>query len=148
MVKSSNESNLPDRIPASRSGRTSGGQYLSIENFHYTTNDLTELRKLAEVNAELAHKVVESQTKATTMRETSERIGIVVAGTLAMTAVVGFVVFVVKLGWWQSIVFVLVLLGISHVLRTILTGKWSETSWFGAFLKARGGRSDSPDEDQ
>lgn len=122
---------------------------MNIENFHYSSNDLAELRRLAEVNPDLANKVVESQNEANRLHEVSERFGIGVAGALALAVVAGFVIFVVKLGWWQSIVFVLVLLGLSHVLRTILTGKWSETSWFGAFLKSQGARPNSqPDQDE
>ena len=43
----------------------------------------------------------------------------------------------VSLGWWQSIMFVASLLGISHVLRTVLKGEFSDTSWFGQIMRGK-----------
>ncbi len=36
---------------------------------------------------------------------------------------------VVKWGWWQSLLFILIMLGVSHLLRVTLKGEWSDTSW-------------------
>ncbi|MYG28459.1 MAG: hypothetical protein F4213_20990 [Boseongicola sp. SB0677_bin_26] len=58
-------------------------------------------------------------------------------------SVCGFVLIVVQLGWWQSIAFIFVMLALSHVLRTLMTGEWSDTSWIGQLLK----RGASPNAD-
>ena len=49
-----------------------------------------------------------------------------------MVCVCGFELIVVRLGWWQSAAFVFVMLALSHVPRTVLTGEWSGTGWIGA----------------
>lgn len=127
--------NLPGKVPASKREDTGGGLY--VENLHYNPNSITELRRLAETNPDLAEKIIDGQNNAVKLSNVSEWVGICVTGIIAMTAIVGFVVVVVKLGWWQSIAFTLILLAVSHLLRTILTGEWSDTSWLGrAFSKA------------
>lgn len=115
-----------------------GAKSLHVENFHYNPNSLTELRKIAETNPELASKIVDSQTKVARWYNISEWVGFGVAGVIALAVIVGFVAIVVQLGWWQSIAFLLIILAISHVLRTVLTGEWSDTSWLGQILKGMG----------
>jgi hypothetical protein len=129
---------LPDRTPASDRRKGTNPNSLIVENFHYTPNSITELRRLAETNPELAEKIVDAQDRASRRFAVSEWLGLGVAGSIAIVAILGFVLIVVELGWWQSIVFVLVMLAASHLLRTIMTGEWSDTSWFGRFLKSRG----------
>lgn len=60
----------------------------------------------------------------------------VTASVVAITVVAVAAISLIKLGWWQSLLFVAAILAGSHILRTILTGEWSETSWFGKMIPA------------
>ena len=111
---------------------------INIGTINYNPNSLTELRKIAEKNPSLAEKIVDSQYRAGRWFSISEIVGMSVAAMIALAGIAGFVFIVVKLGWWQSIVFILLMLGLSHLVRTILTGEWSDTSWFGKILKRAG----------
>lgn len=115
-----------------------GVRSLKVGTLNYTANSLTEIRKIAETNPELAEKIVDSQYKVARWYHVSELVGISVAAAVAIVIILGFVQIVVWLGWWQSLAFIAVMLGLSHVLRTLLTGEWSDTSWFGRLL-GRGG---------
>lgn len=106
---------------------------------HYHPNDLTELRRLSETNPALAREVVEANREATRLMDKSFRLGMVVTAGLAATILAGTVYIVVNVGVWQTIVFIAAMLGVGHLLRVILTGEWSDTSWFGRFL---GGKSE------
>lgn len=110
---------------------------LRIDHFHYNPHALTELRKLAETSPELASDVVKAQREAKRLDAGSERVGILAALMLGMVCVIGAVIIVIKLGWWQTLIFIGVMLGTSHLVRTVLTGEWSETGWFAALTKVK-----------
>jgi hypothetical protein len=94
------------------------------------------LRRLSETNPDLANKIVDHQENRDIRGEKSYRIALCVAGVLAITIVAGGSFVLVALGIWQAITFVLVLLGGSHILRAVLKGEFSNTSWFGSFLSS------------
>lgn len=114
-----------------------------VDNLHYHPNEITELRRLAEQNPELAHKIVDFKVEAVRLKDRSFRIGIVSTALLAVTIVISACVTLIYLGPWQSLLLVGVLLGVSHILRVILTGKWSDTSWFGKLIAGK--QSSEPD---
>ncbi len=76
----------------------------------------------------------------------SFRLGLVTTTALAAVAIIGFVFIVIYVGWWQSLVFLGVLLGVAHLLRVILTGEWSDTSWLAGVLGTRKADDDKQDE--
>ncbi|WP_141246486.1 hypothetical protein [Actibacterium ureilyticum] len=137
MSSEKDEAGLPDRVPANARDRENVNA-LYVENFHYSPNSISELRRLAESNPELAEKIVDSQDRVARLYSISEWIGMVVSAVLGLSIIAGFVSMVVNLGWWQSLAFVLLMLATSHLLRTVLTGEWSETSWLGPIFKASG----------
>lgn len=104
---------------------------------HLTPNDIAELRRLADSHPDLAAQVVKDRRDLAVLDNNTERLGMILAVLLGVSLIVGASVTLVKLGWWQSTMFVAALLGISHVLRTILKGEFSDTSWFGQILKGR-----------
>lgn len=118
---------------------SSGPSYeLTIQgDVHYSPNDIAELRKLAESHPDLAKQVVKDRRDFVVLDNNTERLGMVLATVLGVVLIVGASVTLVKLGWWQSIMFVAALLGISHVLRTILKGEFSDTSWFGQIMTSK-----------
>lgn len=107
---------------------------LNVENLHYHANDLDSLRRLAEVDPALARDYLEKSDRADRRMNNSMTIGMIAAGTVALALIGGATTSVIFLGWWQSIILIGMILGCSHLLRVLLTGKWSETSWFGKFF--------------
>ncbi len=120
-------------------GNNSGPSYdLTIQgDVHLTPNDIAELRKLADEHPELAAQIVNDRSKMAELENNTERLGMISAVLLGFALIVGTSYSLVQLGWWQSIMFVGALLGISHVLRTILKGEFSDTSWFGQIMTGR-----------
>ena len=101
---------------------------------HYTPNDIAELRKLADDHPDLAKQIVHDRRLFAVLESNTERLGMFFAIVLGIALVAGTSYTLVRLGWWQSIMFVAALLGISHVLRTLLKGEFSDTSWFGRIM--------------
>lgn len=133
------EEKLPENTGAAK--QNAGGSSINalrIDNLHYMPNSLTELRRLAQEHPDLAKDVVDAQREAKRLDAGSERIGLYAALILALFCVTGAVIIVITLGWWQTMAFVLVMLGVSHLVRTVLTGEWSETSWITRFAKPKG----------
>jgi hypothetical protein len=123
-----------------------GGVNLNIENFHYTANELAELRRIAERNPELADKLVDHKERAEIREDKSFRLGLICASTIAIVLFGGVCYTIVQLGVWQSIVFVAAMLALSHILRSVLTGEWSDTSWFGKMIS--GNKTPPPEDDE
>lgn len=128
---------LPDN-PGSPSPDEDGRslQFNIHGDLHYTPNDIAELRRLANEHPDLAKAVVSGRHDLAVREENTVRLGMVVTASLAtvIVLVAGFTF--VGLGWWQSICFVAALIGVSHILRTVLKGEFSDTSWFAKFLSA------------
>ena len=152
MAQLSDDQDLPVRKNDDGTGANAGdgGQHLYVNTLNYQANDLAELRKLAETSPELASKLLDTQERQGARKENSYRLGLAVAGVITLAIIGGSSYVLVQIGWWQTVVFVLVLLGISHVLRTLLKGEFSDTSWFGQFLsgskKKSKGTPESPDQ--
>ncbi len=99
---------------------------------------LAELRRLCETSPELAHKIIDNEERQAIREARSEMLGIVIAGVPAVAMIGAGAYVLVRIGWWQAIVLVVVFLGVSHVLRAVLKGEFSDTSWFGRFLSGQG----------
>lgn len=131
-----NPDNLPDD-PERVRARDRDARALFIENLHYHATDMSELRRIAEADPVLAHKIVDNAADENRMIAGSYRLGLIVTAILAAVVLAGAAYIIVNIGWWQTIVFVLAMLGVSHVLRVVLTGEWSDTSWFARFLRKK-----------
>lgn len=141
---SSGNHNLPEPTnPDDRdSSSNGGGNYLYIGELNYSPNYLTELRKLAERNPELAEKYIDNKERADIREDRSFRIALflTVFMVLAIVGIGGWTV--VNLGWLQSLVFIGILVAASHVVVAILKGEFSETSWLGRFVTGQKPKSD------
>ncbi len=129
------------RLPADSrpddSGGSAGngaGQSVNIQNFHYENNDIDALKRMADDHPELADKLVDNRMREVAIMANSECLGMFMATILGISLVGGMSWTLVSLGWWQSLMFVAALRGISHILRTLLKGEFSDTSWFGRIL--------------
>lgn len=121
-----------------RNGSSGPSYDVTIQgDVHLTPNDISELRKLADTHPDLAKQIVKDRREFVVLDNNTERLGMVLAVFLGFALVAGTSYTLVQLGWWQSIMFVGALLGISHVLRTILKGEFSDTSWFGQIMTGR-----------
>lgn len=140
---------MPDVINQSSDSKREQGinQSLAIQELHLHGNDLDALRRLAEANPELAHKVVDNNDAQHRRAGRSNIIGMIVAGTLLVAILAAVVISVIFLGVVQCIALVLVLLGCAFTLRVLLTGEWSETSWLGRIIGGAAHKEDSSSED-
>lgn len=121
-----------------RSASSSSSYEVTIQgDVHLTPNDIAELHKLADRHPELAKQIVKDRREFVVLNNNTERLGMILSVLLGFALIVGASYSLVRLGWWQSIMFVGALLGISHVLRTILKGEFSDTSWFGQIMTGR-----------
>lgn len=128
--------NLPV-LPSENDGRPDGNgnsYHVSVENLHFRANDIDAIRRLAEVSPELASEFLASSERADIRQNRSMALGMITAGAVALALIGAACTSVIFLGWWQSIVMVCVILGCSHLLRVLLKGEWSDTSWFGKIL--------------
>lgn len=131
-------SKLPTNPGAHTSGSGGSGQHITIHgDVHYTPNDIAELKKLADDHPQLAAQIVSDRREQAISSQRTERLGMVLAVVFGVVLVAGTVWTLIGLGWWQSIMFVASLLGISHVLRTVLKGEFSDTSWFGQIMSGK-----------
>ncbi len=104
------------------------------------------MKKLADNHPELADKITNDRLKIVLIEHNTERFGIFFASVVAIVLVIAAAFTLVELGWWQSFMFVAILLGVSHVLRTILKGEFSDTSWFGRMLGGKPGKDRNTDK--
>ena len=131
-------SNPPINPSSSESGPEDNNRYLTIYgDVHYTPNELSELKKLADDHPELAARIVSNRSQEVLLSHRTERLGMLLAVAFGLVLISGTAWTLVSLGWWQSIMFVASLLGISHVLRTVLKGEFSDTSWFGQIMRGK-----------
>lgn len=136
--------NLPEAVGAEDSAPTDQPT-VHIENFNHRTNDLDALRRLAEVSPDLAQAYLDNSDRSDSREYRSTNIAVIVTGLLAAFTLLGAGLILVNLGVIQTTIFIAVMLGISHLLRVILTGKWSSTSWIGQLISGKNDRNSSDD---
>ena len=132
--------NLPV-LPSRSDGQPNGNgnsYHLNVEHLHLRANDIDAIRRLAEVDPELAREMIASHERSDIRESRSMSLGMVTAGLVALALIGAACASVIYLGWWQSVAMIGLILGCSHLLRVLLKGEWSDTSWFGRFF---GGKS-------
>lgn len=72
-------------------------------------------------------------------------VGMVTAGVTVLALIAAITVSIIYLGWWQSLLVAFIILACSLALRVLLTGEWSETSWFGKFISGAMRSKDKPE---
>lgn len=115
-------------------GRRDGGRFLAINNLHYHANEISELRRLAETNPGLAEKIIDQRDRSEARVAASYNFGVgatVVLLTVLLTAAVITLAFG---GVIELLILVAVILAGSFLVRVVLTGEWSDTSWFGKLV--------------
>lgn len=112
------------------------GKVLNVNHLHWYGNDMRELTRLAQVDPKLAHKIVAQAEKQSVREEGSFRFGLVATLILVVSLILGVVYVVVNAGVVALIGVIATILATALLLRVVLTGEWSETSWVGSILKA------------
>lgn len=95
---------------------------------------MSEIRRMAEIDPSLAHNIIDANREAVRLMDGSFRLGLFVAGGLGAVGVIGTVAVVISLGWLQALGFTIAILAVGHLLRVVLTGEWSDTSWIGKLI--------------
>jgi hypothetical protein len=126
--------------------RSAGGdtRVLNIEELHLHSNDLDALRRLAEADPNLARMVVEQKELADAREHASYRFGIASSALLAIGILVALSYVLLSVGIALALVLLAGILAMALLVRVLLTGEWSETSWVGTLIegivKVLGGR--------
>ena len=139
---------LPSDEPEkSEDGRPRGDNFLAIGHVHLYANDIAELRRLAEVNPDLAEKVIEQRDRENARIVGSYKLGLISSIVLLGLVLTAFTLMVIFRGIFETIVGIGFILATALLVRVVLTGEWSETSWVGkivnALIKALGGQTGS-----
>ena len=123
---------------------------------YFDANDLAKLRRLvelqrtAETNPKLAAQIAESAERQDERRHASERLGIIASVTILIFSMASVVAIIWTTGFWTTLFAVALILAVALLIRVILTGEWSDTSWFGKlidFLARTSGAVDSAKDD-
>lgn len=122
-------------LESDEKSRRDGGSFI-IGQLHFHGNDLAELRKIAEISPDLAHKIVDQIDNEDAREHGSYRIGLVVAGTLLVSLVAAAATLLIYAGIFETLAAVAVILAAGALMRIVLTGQWSDTSWFGKLLSS------------
>jgi hypothetical protein len=107
---------------------------MSVDNLHYHANDLDGLARLAKENPALAKKVVDQRDREDERANQSYRFGLVCATILPISLIISMTFMFVFVGVVATLTSVLLTLAMGVLVRVILTGEWSETSWIGTGL--------------
>lgn len=133
----------------SDSGGAAGGgetnhNYLNVEHLHLHGNDLAELRRIAETNPDLAERIIEHRDAEDRREHVSFRLGLVSTAILALAILITLSVLLIWVGIIGTFVSIIGIIAVALLVRVILTGEWSDTSWFGkaveGLVRLLGGR--------
>jgi hypothetical protein len=120
-----------DKDGARTSSDNSG---INIENLNYTASDVDALRRMAEVNPELAERIVDQRDRENQRENVSYRFGVVAASVLLIAILAFTFGCLAYVGFLATLGLIGVVLACALLVRVVLTGEWSETSWFGSLV--------------
>lgn len=123
------------RQEPSEEDQESSSQILNIDNLHYHGNDIRELTKLAKVNPELAEKIVQQKDDANKRHHGSYRFGLGASITLVVAVLAAVSYLMVNLGVVATFAAIGLILAVALLIRVVLTGNWSDTTWFGRIVQ-------------
>ncbi|NML75276.1 hypothetical protein HHL25_14185 [Rhizobium sp. S-51] len=136
----------PKKTDDGNEGGSQNGNHLLINHLHYYANDLAELRKLAEVDPDLAKAVVAQRDEENKRIVGSYNLGLVLAALLLAVTLAALTSLIIFAGIVATLVCAVGLLSCALFMRVILTGEWSDTSWLGKVInylvKLLGGSTD------
>ena len=101
---------------------------------HFDANDLAELRRIAGTDPGLAQRILKNADRRDKRRHASERLGIIASVTILIFSMLFVVVIIWTTGFLTIVFAVALILAVALLIRVILTGEWSDTSWFGKLI--------------
>src|SRR2546423_12443964 len=105
---------------------------------------------MAKENPSLAKRIVDQRDKENQRQNVSYRFGVVGACLLVGMVLSGTFFSLVYAGFWATVSLMGVALAFALVIRVVLTGEWSETTWFGSLVhllaRVLGSRDRGPDD--
>ena len=135
----------PDSADQNNNGQST--TTVQIGAVHLQVNDLDALRRLAETHPDLAKSVVDQKDQFDRREHVSYRIALVVTALLAFGLLGTISAALFSLGLVKGIILIALILSMGLVLRVVLTGEWSDTSWVGQALdKISGLKKSTPEE--
>lgn len=111
-----------------------GGKTLIIEGYHNYESDIRGLAELSRSNPALAQQLLDNEDAADRRSHGSHRLGLFTALLLVGILVYGVVEILTSFGIVASIAFILFMIALAAVIRVVLTGEWSDTSWMGKVI--------------
>ena len=140
-----------DDESADDDSRGGNSNHPHIGHFHYTENDHAELRRIAETNPKLAAQIAKNANRRNKRWHTSERLGIIASVAILIFSMASIVAIIWTAGFWTTLFAVALILAVALLIRVILTGEWSDTSWFGKLIdslaRALGSVDSAKDDD-
>lgn len=147
---------MNEQVPVPPQGSDEGGNAgvhntLNVDNLHIHGNDIRELTRLAQTDPDLAHKIVDQAADQARLEADSYRLALVVSLILFVAIIIGVAYVVVHSGVLALVCVIATILATAALVRAILTGEWSDTSWIGqllgGFLRLMGGKPPSGKDD-
>lgn len=132
-------SDQPPEVSGKNHGKGDAGhdtRILHIDNLHLHANEIDSLKRLAEVSPDLASLVVEQKDKFDRREHASYRLGILAATSIVISVSLGFLYVIINIGLLQSVIFILFVVVVSALVRVIINGEWSDTSWIGKTVQS------------
>ena len=111
------------------------GRYLRIDQYNDYGNDIAALAELAKIDKGLAEKFIDKSDKADHRAHISERFGLASTVILLGVLIAGFVAIIIFGGVFDALILIAAILALSLLVRVVLTGEWSETTWFGKIVE-------------
>ncbi|WP_394401836.1 hypothetical protein [Sulfitobacter sp. 1A12056] len=125
-------------VDQGNSGNSQGSGHdtriLNIDSLHLHSNEIDSLNRLAQTDPELARIVVKQKDRFDKREHGSYRFGVISALMLATVALVSLSFVLIELGVVATLLLIFGIMVIALLLRVLLTGEWSETSWIGHFV--------------
>lgn len=91
---------------------------------------------LAKANPKIASQYIEAAERDNAREHASERFGIASVVLILALVILGTVFVFVSAGFLGLLGLTAIILASATMLRVIVSGEWSDTSWFGAFVNA------------
>jgi hypothetical protein len=133
----------PEDDPENESEKEWTPNILAINNLHYHANFVSEVTKLAAIDPALAAKIIEQRDRENDRANASYKLGLVTTLVLLSMILTSFSALIIFAGILPTLISIGAILASSVFIRVVLTGEWSDTSWFGKLIglvvKALGG---------
>jgi ABC-type uncharacterized transport system fused permease/ATPase subunit len=118
-----------------RSGRQNKRGLNETGKGPFDRTELLVLYKLAQVDPELAAKIIDQRDNDSARAAASYRFGLFVSISSMLISLISLLLVLLFSSIAKALVLVLGVMAIALLTRVVITGDWSETGWFGKGLE-------------